>query len=244
MRHRATSCNNPHTSNHEDDSDNDDNDDVPGNSSVGDSESESASLAEVEWHWEGYASHSGDDNEDGGVNLPSRSEEECSKEDEKVEEENEGDDEPEVHDHCASHGLQLGNSFELSKMAAAWEMFKSNPLQKSCCQYHSFFPDIFLAYGWQISPSRKELQTSSSVSGHVSGPEVNSGSNSGGQLNHPGDHVVYGVTGASDSGVGTGGGIISHVSVSGDAQARMSGSHVPPDHRIIAGSGDSTLEQC
>jgi len=102
MRDRATKLNDLHAiSNPENDSDNDDDDDdVPGNSSMGDSESDTASLAEVEHHWDGNASHSSNDIEDGSVNSTSRSEKEGSKEEEKVEEESEGDDELEVHDHC------------------------------------------------------------------------------------------------------------------------------------------------
>jgi len=132
----------------------------------------------------------------------------------------------------------LGNSFGLSKMAAAWEMFKSNPLKSLVAsitpssQRSSLLSDFS-----KLHLPEKSHKTSSSVRRCVSGPEVNSGSNSGGQLNHPGD----GVAGASGSVVGSaGGGIVTYVGVSGDPQSRMGDSHVPPDHGLIAGSGDSS----
>jgi len=131
MRHRATSHNNCHASDHEDRSDNDDADYVPGNSSVGDSESDAGSLGTMEQHWDDDASQSSNGNEDGGVDSPSGNEEEGSKEEEKEEKENDGDDELEVHDHHVNCGLQLGDSFGLSKMAVTWQMFKSNSLQTS-----------------------------------------------------------------------------------------------------------------
>jgi len=160
---------------------------------------------------------------------------------EKVEEENEGDDELEVCDHHVSHGLWLGDSFGLSEMAAAWEMFKSNPLQSVLAGITPSSWRSSLHNFGKYHLLEKSHKTSSSVSGHVSSPEVNSSSNSGGQLNHPGDHVVDGVAGASDSGVGSAsGGIVSHVGVSSDPQTGMGGSCVPPDHGLNAGSGDSS----
>jgi len=113
-----------------------------------------------------------------------------------------------------SHGLWLGNSFGLSEMAMAWEMFKSNPLQSLVTSItpSSRRTPLLSDFG-QLLLLEKSHKTSSSVSRHVSGPKVNSGSNSRGQLNHP----AGGVSGVSDSGVGSAGsGIVSHVGVSCD----------------------------
>jgi len=217
MRHRATSHNHCHASDNENTSDNDDAEYVPGNGSGGDSESEPASLVSVEQHWDNDASQSGNENDDGGVISHSGSEEECSKQ-EKEGEENEEDDELEACDHHVSHGLWLGDSFGMSNMATAWEMLKSNPPQSVVPSItHASQRSLLLSNFGKSHLPEKSHTTSASVSGFVSGPDVNSSSVSGGQLNCPGDHVVDGVSCTSDSGVGSAdGGIVSWVGVSND----------------------------
>jgi len=144
---------------------------------VGGSESESSSLAEVEWHLDSDSSHSSNDIEDDGVNSTSGSEEVGSKEEEKVEEENAGDDEQEVHD-C--YGLWLGNSFGLSEIAAAWEMFKSNPPHSLVASITPSQRTSLLSDFGKCYLLEKSHKTSSNVSGCVSGPDVNPSSNSRG----------------------------------------------------------------